>query len=514
MEKLIHAGLAAEAKLLLKKTIKQNNLNSWDIIFASKLYSWLSEPSEALGLLGKPLNADALWTASPVELCVQITLAQMLAFTGAVHLAAQIFHDVERVTVKRKIDFFEIFPQYYRTLADFRLNRGDYLEAQSYFNKVCEIYHSSTRQYRFAAIGIADCLDGAGYTEEALLKLDLLQRELKTEDRAFAAIVAQARGEYLFRAQRWVEARHEVERSRTLFGEKSTTKDFAYLEKWSGALSIQEGQFSTAQRELEESLQILTQPHSQPLAALQVIYWMEQVPGLHVPNGLRTALRCHPCFSHYAWLVGSARIGYGLRPHPWISARRPAEAVQAWEVSADDIRPVEPSLWLRQAWSGDLYPDWLDLRAGLRKKSDIVQVLTEVQIRLLTCLIGAGSLGEHEWVLIESIYGQEFADFESARERLKSLVREIRVQGFQVIRRKNFYFYEFDRQSVLIPSDLCSRGPTVLLGIIRPHFTRREVEQIFKISSRTANSWIEEWLRKGLVGRNEDFRALKYVVIE
>jgi sugar/nucleoside kinase (ribokinase family) len=153
----------------------------------------------------------------------------------------------------------------------------------------------------------------------------------------------------------------------------------------------------------------------------------------------------------------------------------------------------------------------LDLVGGLIHRSGRApEVLGESQTRLLIGVIGAGAVGVKDWALVDFIYRQEFSDFDSSFERLKTLLKQSAKRGVRVVREKNTYRFVPDDWSVVMPSDLRSRGAHAWASVMLPLFRREELEKIFGIPARTANRWIQDWQAKGLVTRVKAGRQSKY----
>lgn len=506
VEELIKSGRLEEAEALLDKTVKLYDLKPMQRVTASIHFHWLGKTVEAVRILGPILNASEVSSASDENIYLQIRRGQLLAFSGASFVAETIFRDVEFVVSKRERDFTRDFPQYHRSLADYAINRGDYGRAYGHFAKVVESFDSKDQAAHFAKIGLCDCLDGLGRSSEAIDIITNFISELTVQDRIFKAIALQARGEYYFRSEQWEKARADFDQAFAEFGDANETKDFAYLLKWSGALSIYEGDLVRAENELMQAYTILNQPKSQPHALMEVLYWLEKLKSGFLSLENRIALRAHPCRSHFSLLMGSTHApATGSLPR-WIESQIPKSSSAVWKIEKD----ISAGSYEKFAKEVELVPV-LDLFSGMiRLPDNSFELLTAIEASFLTAVVGASAVGVNDWTLVDIVYQQQFSDYESGFDRLKALTTQLKKKGLRIERDKNRWRWNQEDWVVLLPSDLCCLGPQAWLSAQQHVFSRVDVEKIFTVPSRTANNWIQNWQTKGFIKALKSGKNIQY----
>lgn len=490
VESLIKSGQLEEAEALLIKIVKICDLTPMQRLTASIQFQWLDKTSEAIRVLGPILNSSELSSASNENLYLQIRRAQLLAFTGASHAAANIFQDVELIVAKRERDFTTDFPQYHRSLADYHINKGNFAKAYEHFVKVTESFEPSDQAARFAQIGICDCLDGLGKSSEAVDAITRFIAQLNDDDQIFKAIALQARGEYYFRLQQWQKAQEDFDQSFTYFGTDNATKDFAYLLKWSGALRIYEGDFKSAELELLKAYDILNHPKNQPHAIIEVLYWLEKLKGdfLSMPN--RIALYAHPCRSKFSWTISQLQEPIS----------------QTWKIDhtiqAGSYKELVKEVIRRPT---------LDLVCGmLRLPNQTFQLLGQLETKFLIGVISAGSVGINDWALIDFIYQQQFSEFESSFDRLRALAAQLKKKDFPIVRENNTWHWKQNNWTILLSTNLSYLGPKAWIEAHQPIFNRIDIENFFTVPSRTANNWIKNWLTQGAIKALNSGKKIQY----
>ncbi len=511
IEGLIRNGKLQLAKKELSLFSKSKNLRPLERIKLAMFHMRLGQSYKAIRCINKELAPTEFQTASIEELCEQATLAHILNQIGAQNYAHRLLNSINEATEKRKIVLSLILPELDRYMGNIYFGAYNYKKALPFYERVLEqIDNPDSYRYKLAKIGVADALEGMGNSKEAIeIVSDILNRT-GDDQRLLRAICFQARGEYLFRrghGKDYANARKDFDCAAELFDQKTDTKDFAFLNKWSGILRMAEGDNDLAKQELEKSLHILQASKNRPTTYFEVFYWLEQVPHFNPELGDKIALRAHPLPSPFCTLAGKKDSRVRGLQNPWIRGlienSNHDEKMDCWFLSDSKFEEHNyAELYQNIIEKNNL--EVIDLNACLTRHSDgSFKTISENQSKALQAIIGSGSLGISQWSLIDSVYGQNFYDPISGIERINKTIEQLRKNDINIFRKNNHYFFENHfKTAIIIPKDIQTKGPYVHFKINHPQFKRKELEDIYKIKKATANIWVKDWELDGIISKH------------
>ncbi|MCK5884327.1 MAG: tetratricopeptide repeat protein [Bacteriovoracaceae bacterium] len=508
IENLIRNSKLQMAKNELSLFSKSKNLRPLERIELAMFHMRLGQSYKAIRCINKELAPTEFDSASIEELCEQATLAHILNQIGAQNYAQRLLAMINEVTDKREIILSSVLPELDRYMGNIYYGAYNYQKALPFFQRVLE--HTTDPDsylYKLAKIGVADALEGMGNSKEAISIVSEILSITGDDQNLLRAICYQARGEYLFRRGRGkdtINARIDFDQAAILFDEKTDTKDFAFLNKWSGVLRMCEGNKTLAHEELERSLQILQASKNRPTTYFEVFYWLEQLPEHTPKTDDMVALRAHPLPSPFGVLAGKIDRRIDNIQHPWIV-----------KLLKQNKGPSQDNCWLLMDSKledrnyGDLYRNEIitqnmaivDLNACLTRNTEgEYKTISENQSKALLAIIGSGSLGISQWSLIDSIYGQNFYDPISGIERINKTIEQLRRNGYDIYRKNNHYFFKISNgMNIIIPTDITTKGPYTHFAIDRPTFKRKEIEEVYCIKKATANIWVKDWELDGII---------------
>lgn len=313
------------------------------------------------------------------------------------------------------------------------------------------------------------------------------------------------------------KARADFDSAAVLFDDKTDTKDFAFLNKWSGIMRMQEGDWHLAKEELIKALTILQTSKNRPTTYLEVFYWLEKISDYKAPLGDQVALRCYPLPCPFCNLAGKIDPRGDVRSNAWISQLFNKLGQQthfdSWLIQQETITEKSYSTLYKENQSP---APLVDLVAGLFHSAEgELYIFSENQAKALLSIIGAGSLGISQWSLIDSIYDQNFYDPISGIERINKTIEQLRKHGFIITRKDNQYFFEDEKKfSILLPKDLQFKGIIEHLKVKHQTFKRKDLEDIYKIKKATANTWIVEWEEKKIISKSGVGKSSFYSINE
>ncbi len=511
IESLIRHGKIQLAKNELALFSKSKKLLPLERVRLALFHMRLGQAFKAIHCINKELAPDQFGSASVEELCEQAVLAHLLNQMGAQNYARRLLRTIEESTAARKITLGATLPDIDRFLGNIYFGAYDYPNALPYYQRaLAQVGNPDSYRYKLAQIGVADVLEGMGNTQEAIDMVTDISTRTGDNQKLLMAICLQARGEYYFRrgeADDFQKARKDFDEASILFDEKTDTKDFAFLNKWSGLLRLQEGQEQKAQEELKKSLEILQTSKNRPTTYLEVFYWLEQIASYQAPLADKIALRCHPLPCPFCNLSGKWDERGKVLSNKWIAQLftklKEAPEFDCWFIDQNDITQKNYGHFHHKEKSS-LKMELVDLVAGLYYSKDgSLYIFSENQTKALLSIVGSGSLGVSQWSLIDSIYDQNFYDPISGIERINKTIEQLRKHGFEISRKDNQYFFENTNEfCLLLPKDLQFKGIIEHLKITSQNFKRKDLEEIYKIKKATANTWIVEWEEKDLIEKS------------
>lgn len=509
IENFIRLGKIQQAKTELAQVSKSKKLSPLERIRLALFHMRLSQAFKAIHCINKELGPSEFASASVEELCEQAVLAHLLNQMGAQNYARRLLHNIEEATKERKLSLGSTLPELDRFLGNIYFGAYDYPKALPYYERVlAQVGNPDSYRYKLAQIGVTDVLEGMGQSAEAITAVTQILERTGEDQKLLKAICYQARGEYHFRlggAENLKKARADFDSAAVLFDDKTDTKDFAFLNKWSGILRMQEGDQKAAKEELLKALSILQTSKNRPTTYLEVYYWLEKISDYQASLNDRIALRCYPLPCPFCNLAGKIDLRGEVRTNTWIAelfnktAKHSEE--DSWFITQDELSFINYASYYK---THKEHKNVVDLVAGLFYPADgELYIFSENQAKALLAIVGAGSLGISQWSLIDSIYNQNFYDPISGIERINKTIEQLRKHGFKIERKDNQYFFEgIENFTILLPRDLQIKGILEHLKIHHKSFKRKDLEEIYQIKKATANTWIVEWEEKRLIEKS------------
>lgn len=510
IETLIRNGKLQLAKKELALFSKSKKLQPLERINLAMFHMRLGQGYKAIRCINKELAPNEFANASIEELCEQATLAHILNQMGAQNYAHRLMAKINEATNARKLVLSSVLPELDRLMGNIYFGAYDYHQALPFYQRVLtQISNPDSYRYKLARIGVADALEGMGKSAEAIQIVSEILERTGDDQRLLRAICYQARGEYYFRQAKGEGVEHQKARAdfdmaSTLFDPKTDTKDFAFLNKWSGILRMEEGRMDLALEELQKSREILMASKNRPTTYFEVFYWLEKIPSYSAPVEDQMALRTHPLPSPFSVAVGKRDDRFSHISSAWLRdilcQSSSFKSEDAWHVFNGKLRPIQYAKYIEQCCNSPHFKI-LDLVSSLiHHPEGQLESLTDNQARAILAIVGSGSLGISQWSLIDSVYGQNFYDPISGIERINKTVEQLRKNGFDIYRKNNHYFCQLDHEChYLIPMDITPRSVYGHFKVMHQQFKRSELETLYAIKKATANIWVKEWEEQGII---------------
>ncbi len=497
----LKAGEFASAQKKLKTWLKKNSPKPFERIRISEYYSWMGQDSAATKILGPPLTQSELRGLSAPELCIQLRLSYMLGMSGAKYVALDLMKNIQEIMGSEGDLLAHHYPQYFQNFAYLHLAYYHSEKARWGFENAIKLYIPESYQYFYISLGLSDCdaIDGNFLSASERVQT-LLESEHFENDKLILATAHQALGEYLNYDGKFDQARHHFNKSFNLFGADNQSKDYAYLLKHSGLNYIwSKEDFKRGVAELIQARDLLSRPDQTPTSLIEILFWINH----YEPNLLsldeRLTLLAYPNYSIYSLQAGRTRAqSDDTKVPPWVVSRIEDEKISDIWVASNDKIVLK---FYRDISHRDFNQDLIDLKSSLiYKKSGEVIGLTELQSKILLALAGGGSRGVHQYLLADSIYRQEFINWESGLDRIKKAVKALGKFGFSIKIKNLNYVWEREHIGLILPTDLTPRNwyPFAMKSL--PHsFTSEELAQALGMSTRNAQRLIKEWRQEDLI---------------
>lgn len=508
IENHIRNGKLQLAKKELSHFSKSKKLGPLERIKLAQFHMRLGQTYKAIRAINKELAPSEFNSATINELCEQAMLAHILNQIGAQKYAKRLLKMINEITKERNINLSSVLPELDRFMGNIHFSNYDYESALPFYERVLErIGNPESYRYNLARIGIADALDGMGKSNEAIKIVTDILAIAGSDQELLKAICYQARGEYYFRRGKKGDnalARGDFDVAATYFDDKTDTKDYAFLNKWSGILRMEEGDTPRALVELSKSLEILQTSKNRPTTYFEVFYWLEKVPGYSAPIEDQIALRSHPLPSPFGVLAGKVDSNLDDISNPWLKKIAKNvdfnEDTNCWLITDDEIKDYPYHQLYNEVIDTDDH-ELIDLLGGVFKyKDSTFRTISENQSYALLSIIGSGSLGISQWSLIDNIYGQSFYDPISGIERINKTVEQLRKNGFEICRKNNHYFYTKNKGvKIIIPRDMNIKGVSGHFRIKNKKFKRIMLEETYGIKKATANIWVKNWEQDNII---------------
>jgi hypothetical protein len=135
----------------------------------------------------------------------------------------------------------------------------------------------------------------------------------------------------------------------------------------------------------------------------------------------------------------------------------------------------------------------------------VATILTNLRTKLIRIIYGCGTSGAHQSYLIDAIFDGTYYFYDSAKLRLKNLVAEISKSGISISRKKNHYFYDFDKNDfdIIFPCVHSCLGPLIYLSKTNQPISRKSLATKLCIKPSTASLYLKKWKEKGLIQKDD-----------
>ncbi len=509
---LIKTGNINRAKILIIKYARQRAVCPTDKIIIADWYKRIAQHQMAFNVLGGEIGSNELHQMSDEILYVQTTLANLLRYVGAKYYAKRIFDKIINIARLKEIKLGKAFPLFYSYLANYFLNCYDFKNAVTYCKKALICLAKDSYKYKVMSVGLADALEGCGFTDKAIELINVTLKKTTTSDTVLLGMLYQARGEYHFKSGNISHARKDFQKSWSYFGPNTRTHDVAQLAQWSGALYVMTSNHKLAKKELDLAFKILNHKYTQPSNIIAVLYWLEKISNNNLELGYRIPLRAHIVFSPYAFLLGKKYNKDSKIPlHPWIAKQYSETENDCWLITNKDITPQKYKNVINNCRNDTNHI--VDLYSGIiwGERRHKTTILSDIQNKCLLAILGSGLLGINKWALLDFIYRQSFFDPKIGIDRLKKLIKGGNHKPVAVIHKKNYYYADIPiNTAVIIPMNTNSCGLYNYIFSQRNAFDRKYIEKTFSVHKNTALGWLKDWCDKGLVSR-EQTGNIKYL---
>lgn len=496
---LLKSGDFLTTEKKLKNWLKKNSPKPFERIRISEYYTWMGLDAAAAKILGPPLGLSELRAVSAPELCIQLRLSYMLGMMGAKYVALNLMKNIQEIMGSEGEAIANHYPQYYQNFAYLNLTYYLCKNARWGFEKALDLYDSKSYQHFYISLGLSDCDAIEGDYDSATGRVEKLVGENHFQsDQLLLATAHQAWGEYLNYAQKFDNAREHFDQSFTLFGSTNKSKDYAYLLKHSGLNRIWSDTDRTLGiKELLAARDLLARPDQTPTSLVEVLFWINHYAPSELCQDERLTLLAYPNYSVYSLSAGRARaLSDETRVPNWIP--KDSETTHdIWVTHNDEIISLSYQQFSHQDYPGDV----IDLKASLVfKTSGEVSGLSELQAKILLALAGGGARGVHQYLLTDSIYRQEFVNWESGLDRIKKAVKSLSKFGVKIAMKNLNYVWDREKETLILPTDLTPRAwHPYARKVLTTHFTSDCLAKVLAMSTRNAQRLIKEWRQEGLI---------------
>lgn len=502
---MLKAGDFSGAEKKLKSWLKKNSPRPFERIRISEYYTWMGLDSAATKILGPPLASSDLKTVDPAELCIQLRLSYMLGMMGAKYVALGLMRNIEE---RLKTDGEVIsnhYPQYFQNYAYLHLSYYMSQRARWGFESALKLYSQDSYQFFYISLGLCDCDAIDGNFEMATKRvMALSQDDSFSSNKLLKATALQALGEYLNYSHDFKAAREAFEQSFESFGVENHSKDFSYLLKHSGLNRIwSKSNPALGIDELIKAKDLLARPDQTPTSLIEVLFWIN----LYDPSKLsieeRLTLLAYPNYSVYSLAAGRVRDERDETSiPPWVKREIQLlegedKSSEVWLADQKEIKVCD----YEELEVGSINHEVIDLKSSIifsEEKS--VESLSELQAKILIALAGGGSRGVHQYLLTDSIYRQEFINWESGLDRIKKAVKALEKFGLDIKVKNLNYIWHREDQVLILPTDLRpKRWYPYARKILKKPFNSDELAEVLGMSTRNAQRLIKEWRQEDIL---------------
>lgn len=493
-------GRFEDAYREIKGWLKRHSPSAHEKIKLSEFYTWLGKEELSWKILGPPKTRAEIRDLDQDELCLQLRLAYCVGMLGSRYLAYRLIDAVS----EHDLDLEKLYPQFYQNYGYLHISTYDYQKALWGFERAISLYPEESYQWFYIMVGISDSYCGLGRFPEAISHAQKLLTKIR--EPLLKATLWQVIGEYQNSAGLHLEAERALAKSADIYREEikaDTTKDYAYLLKHRGINAYFLGNSQQALEWLKEAKLILQRADQTPNSLREVNFWIEKIDPSETSLEEQISLRCYPQYSLYARLAGLVTSVDDKTPMPeWLAPYASVRSGDVWVVQAGKL---ESGFYERL--DQELFQEGcIDLESSLwHKGGQEVEVLSPLQAELLLGLVGGGSRGVHEYLLLDRIYRQDFVEFQLGQDRLKKAMSELRKKGLNIKKDKmTYYWSETTDFRLVLPKDLITKDYDRFSRRVYPScVSSKELAGLFQVSQRTAQRWIGRWRDEGRVREEE-----------
>ena len=427
-------------------------------------------------------------------------------------MAERIFTNLTSEAQKRNRPPLSITPFYWRYLTDLYLTMEDFKNASITARNASESLADDKTEWWGSKINEAIALFGLhDYTACELLLHQLLKEAQSNDNESYDQVHLRFALLYMD-LQQWEKALYHAREAEKALKNPSSLR-YIYLYRTLGIYYSQRGDKTTAVKYFNQCCQVEMWPLIPPYTKMLVYYWLEYNLGAEVSIQRRLATRAHITFCPVSYVLGKCyshnklplTLHFNMKYHP--------NNNDCWVIKGDTIIPGNYAKvihdFLTEKWT------LFDLYSGVvlpeHSASPLPVLLTDLQVKCLSSILGAGEIGVSKWALIDFIYRQAFYRPEDGENRLKGLVKKLRNSGFEIKCQANLYSMDLPKNRIIIlPMNHIGRGPQSILAIKYPSFKRSDVENLFQIGSSSAKTWIKQWLEEKIIESQGSGRNIAY----
>jgi|GEM_PF-4613828 len=534
VEFLIAASEPNESKKLLAAYLKKTKLTPQDRVRISEIYRTLSENDKAIKILGQELGPTELIVVSSDELLLQLRLAYMLQYMGVRYFAERLFRNIEQAVKDRKISLPHLDPLYDRYRCSHHLGRQNFTKALEHAELALKGLTHDRKSWKATAINKVACLFSLKRYDEAEKFLNYLLTVIKDEDSHYSAECHHRLADIYLEINNLPSAFKALEEALPQLS-KTHTVDFLFIHRSLAIYYFKMNDLEKAHHYLSECEKFPLYKQTAPVIRLSILYWKEKMGLGPNPISEMLALRSHLTFSPYSYSIGRhypPKSEFTLRT--FFGQDYVHRPENCWLINQNQISGINyhgnTKNLLENAKIKDII---IDLVHGIlfrqnNEKIEVLYLLTEMQAKVLSILMGAGDIGLTKWAIIEFLYRQDFFNSKSGEERIKKLVQSLKeilqikignkvqilpFQGSTIERENNTFFTTTPKDSsVILHMNHSFLGPAPVFLSLFPEFVRLNLEDFFHIKTSTAKTWIEEWTASGLIQSDGQGKNIKYKV--
>lgn len=246
-----------------------------------------------------------------------------------------------------------------------------------------------------------------------------------------------------------------------------------------------------------------------------ITFWLYKFAPNKVPLTDLILLKCSALCSVESYLSGNRYANY--IPHELSPYLQVVEKEAITPQRNDCWVITQKELTLKNYLKIEPLDNCIDLYSGIIiENGEVSKILTDLRTKLIRVIYGSGSLGAHVSYLIDTIFDGTYYFYESPHLRLKNLISEITKLGISIIRNKNVYYYDFDKNNfnVIFPCDHSFRGPLIFLAKSHQSINRKIIENKLHVKPSTASAYLKKWREIGYIKKDESNKYGDFLVTD